>query len=117
MRLSDKSGVLRTGVIAPFLFVLLALSGIAGCVTEIQKPVAKTALFTTRTGDQAVLSWQSKAGEIYAVRYSESREGGAQWKVLPGCERISGTGEVIEKTDEVPVGTERYYRLIIVPAM
>ena len=101
--------------VCSILLSLAALLG-SGCVTVVERPVTQTALFTTRAGDDVTLSWQSRIGETYAIRYAESREGGAQWAVLPGCERISGTGGVIQKEDKVPAGTPRYYRLIVVPA-
>lgn len=98
------------------LFILPASLLLSACVTEIQKPVTEAALFTTRAGNDVKISWQSKPGEMYAIHYSESRRSGSQWKILPGCERVSGTGGMIEKTDRVPAGTPRYYRLIVVPA-
>ena len=93
-----------------------AVLALSACVTEIQKPVSEVALFTTRAGDQVGISWKSKLGETYAVHYAESRQSGVQWKVLPGCERVPGTGDTIEKVDHVPAGVPRYYRLIVVPA-
>lgn len=101
---------MRAGLLLPAIFL------VAGCVTEIQKPVTEAALFTTRAGDQVRISWQSKPGELYAIHYSASRQSGSSWQVLPGCERIAGTGGTIEKSDRVPAGTPRYYRLVIVPA-
>jgi hypothetical protein len=104
---------------APMLrggFVLSAALALSACVTEIQKPVSEVALFTTRAGDQVGISWMSRPGETYAVYYAESRQSGVQWKVLPGCERVAGTGGTIEKIDHVPAGMPRYYRLVVVPA-
>lgn len=98
------------------LSALTAALALSACVTEIQKPVTEVALFTTRAGDQVGISWMSKAGELYAVQYAESRQSGVQWKVLPGCERVAGTGATIQKIDHVPPGVPRYYRLVVVPA-
>jgi hypothetical protein len=116
MRLTGLVARLRVARSALSCLILLAMFLVAGCVTEIEKPVTQAALFTTRVGDDVTLSWQSKAGENYAIRYAGSRSSGSLWEVLPGCERIAGTGEVIQKADKVPAGTQRYYRLIVVPA-
>ena len=98
-----------------FLLLALLLAS-AGCVTEIQKPAAQIKLFTTRVGDEVTLSWQTRPGEQYAIMYSETRGGGGHWTALPGCERIDGTGETLQKNDEVAAGMQRYYRLVVVPA-
>lgn len=86
------------------------------CVTEVEKPLAQTNLFTTRSGDQIRISWVSRPGEQYSVWYSDTLGKGAQWKVLPGAERVSGTGDQIERTDQVPGGGQRYYRIVTKPA-
>lgn len=93
-------------------FLLLA----SGCVTEIQKPLAQTNLFTVRSGDDIRLSWITRRGEEYSVWYADALGKGAQWKVLPGCERLIGTGEQMEKTDRVASGGQRYYRIVTKPA-
>ncbi len=94
----------------------IILFSAAGCVTEVEKPLAQTALFTTRVGEEVTLSWKSKIGEQYSLWYAETRDANSRWNVLPGCERINGTGENIQKTDQVPAGVQRYYRIIIAPA-
>ena len=104
-----RNAILAAGV----AFVLLT----AGCVTEIQKPIAQTNLFTTRSGDDIRISWASRKGEQYSIWYSDKLGGGGQWTVLPGCERINGTGEQIEKTDRVIGGGQRYYRIVTKPAL
>ena len=89
------------------------------CVHEIIKPIADTRLFVTHVGDTAVITWQSKAGEEYSIWYANNPEQGlpATWQVLPGSERIAGTGGNIEKTDIVPGGVARYYRIVTRPAV
>lgn len=103
-----------TARLAALLLGVALLS--TGCVTEIQQPLTQTNLFTARSGDTVALSWASKRGEQYAIWYAESLGGGSQWKVLPGCERLDGTGGTIEKTDRLPIGTQRYYRIVTKPA-
>ncbi len=95
--------------VAPLLgVVLLSLSG---CVSEIVKPEREIVIMATRVGDEYKVSWQSKQGEQYVVWYSETLGKGSQWKILPGCEHVVGTGEFIEKTDHVPVGLQHYYHI------
>ena len=100
-----------------FALLLAGLSLlVAGCVTEIQQPLTQTNLFTARSGDTVALSWASKRGEQYAIWYADSLGSGTQWKPLPGCERIDGTGATIEKTDHLAIGQQRYYRIVTKPA-
>lgn len=87
-----------------------------GCVTEIVKPATSVDLFSTRAGDKVALSWKTKPGETYAIQYASQLSGGGKWTVLPGADRILGTGRVHEMVDQVPGGQQRYYRIIVVPA-
>lgn len=111
----DLSGSSRLPI-STVAAVIFAAFICAGCVTEIVRPAAQTALFTTRAGDQVALSWKSKLGEQYSIWYATSRESGSKWIVLPGCERLDGTGDVMQKTDQVPAGVQRYYRIVVAPA-
>lgn len=106
---SCRQAVLASGA----AFLLLAASG---CVTEIEKPLSQTNLFSVRSGDEIRLSWITRKGEEYQVWYSDTLGKGASWHVLPGCERLLGTGEQLEKTDHVSSGGQRYYRIVTKPA-
>lgn len=100
----------------------LLLAGIclcaAGCATvrEEQKPLTGTTLVVTRAGGQTQLGWASQLGWNYTVLYAERRDKGAAWKVLPGADRLRGTGGPISFNDRVPGGQSRYYRLQATPA-
>lgn len=100
----------------PHSAALLLMLASAGCVTVIEEPAAQAVLYSTRSGDTVTLSWKTKPGETYAVHWSDSRQSGSKWNVLPGCERIAGNGLVFEHTDRVSAVQPRYYRLIVVPA-
>jgi hypothetical protein len=72
-----------------------------------------TTLLVTRAGDTAAIGWISKADYTYTILYSGGMSAKAPWQVVPGAERIDGTGEQINFTDKVPKDEPRYYRLQI----
>lgn len=89
-----------------------------GCATvRMEKqPVLETTLMVTRAGDETTLSWASDAGLTYVILFAEARDSKARWQVLPGAERVRGTGATVVWHDRVPSGTTRYYRLQGLPA-
>lgn len=89
----------------------VALIVLTGCVSEIVKPEREIVIMATRVGSEYKVGWQSKSGEQYVVWYSETLGKGSQWKILPGGERVVGTGEFIEMSDHVPVGSQHYYHI------
>ena len=105
-----------------WLYVLgVALAWVAstaGCATvRMEKqPVLETTLMVTRAGDETTLSWASEAGLTYAILFAEGRDSKARWQVLPGAERVRGTGSTVVWRDRVPTGKTRYYRLQALPA-
>ncbi len=105
----------------PLRLLLSLLVGclVVSCTTPthelIEEPPPAT-LIVARTGDQSVLSWQSRVGEIYTVLYADGSRVGVDWKPLQGAHRIHGTGQEVRLTDRMPSGTIRYYRLMVVPA-
>lgn len=95
---------------------------IAGCVTRREfkpdRPLSETRLFVTRADTSVTLSWESRAGVYYAVMFNSTRSATSPWRVLPGFERIAGTGQTLTFTDEVPLDQTRYYRLsVLQPAI
>lgn len=103
------------------LAVLLALAGftLAGCrtvrVIEEDRPLADTTLVVVQSEGLMRLSWQSQAGFGYSVWYADRRDAKARWQVLPGAERLIGTGATMEFSDPVQPGRPRYYRLQAAP--
>lgn len=104
----------------PILLVLCAVCAWgSGCATKRvildEQPFSDTRLFVTRSADVVNLSWDSKPGMAYTLFFSDTRSARSKWSVLPGFDRIPGTGRRLEYTDRVPVGQARYYRLHAYP--
>lgn len=95
-----------------------ALAG-AGCksirVVEEQRPLAETTLMVTRAGDDMSMSWNTIPGALYAVFYADRRDAKARWQLVPGGERVVGTGSPVTIKDRVPAGKPRYYRVQLLP--
>lgn len=77
-------------------------------------PSKDRALMIAQSGDQVTLQWNSEKGKCYTLlytdeQYSEQAQGCAVWSVLPGYERMPGTGRQetrVFKTD--PTRPRRY---------
>ena len=89
---------------------------VAACVTEYEKPLTRVELTVTRSDDVVTLRWKTKIGETYIITYADSFGAGARWNALPGCERVAGTGDFIEKNDSVPINVRRYYNIDLISA-
>ncbi len=96
-----------------FFSVLLAVLFSVGCVRVDVKPPGDTRLIVTRGGDFSTLTWESRPGMAYTVWFTASRGAGSSWSVLPGAERIRGTGSALTWRDRAT--GERYYRLVAQP--
>lgn len=72
-------------------------------------------LIVARTGDTALLSWQSRVGELYTVLYADGQRVGVDWRPLESAQRIHGTGGEIRLEDRMRPGLIRYYRLMVTP--
>ena len=94
--------------------VFCSLGFVSSCVRlkQVEPPgPRKATLIVTRSADKAHLSWESKIGATYSVLYARGWDADANWKVLPGAERVLGTGAQISLTDKIPAGAQRLYRL------
>ena len=100
-------------------FALLLLGVLlSGCATvpaagekELHAP-----LMVSRAGGTAVLSWESKLGELYTVLYTDGSRQGTEWQPMEGVTRIPGTGREIRVQDRIPSGRTRHYRLMVLPS-
>ncbi len=90
-----------------------------GCVTEQINPEddgrLETRLIVTRSGNEVNLSWRSRMHVVYTLYYGASRSSGAQWQVVPGAERVVGTGDTVYFKDRVPANQPRFYRIMAMP--
>ena len=99
-------------VTACFLMLLVSVTGCATQRVEIEdKHKDATRLYVARAGTAVTLAWDSAPDRAYAVFYNQTRNGKTAWRVLPGFDRIRGTGRRIQFTDTVPLNQARYYRL------
>lgn len=98
------------------LFLVLSAVLLSACTSPSSSTYERHAppLVVARAGDLAVLSWQSQAGNLYTVLFSDSMP--AQWQPLVGASRIRGNGREFRIEDQVPYGSSRQYRLMIEPA-
>ena len=98
-------------------WLALCMVSLVGCATvrEEIKPLADTTLIVTRAGDQMTLSWLGETGITYTIWHTARSDARTPWKVLPGAERMRGTGQQVTWRDRVPSGQARYYRLQAVP--
>lgn len=105
--------------LARFLRVVpLSALLVSGCATirEEEKPLSEVVLMVSRGSDEAVLSWNSRAGDRYTVLYADSRAAGARWQPLPGAQGLRGTGGMMTIRDPIPSGRPRFYRIDATPA-
>lgn len=121
MRPKDLLNSFRASAV-PIQNALLCLALVfffAACASPNPEPVHQdrhAPLIVARSGDSALLSWETRVGELYTVLYADGRRVGVDWKPLEGASRIPGNGNEIRITDRMPLGITRYYRLMIVPA-
>ena len=73
----------------------------------------RSPLIVARSGDWALLSWQSVVGEEYTVLYTDGSRHQAEWRPLEGVSGIRGTGQEMRFQDRMPQGVPRHYRLMI----
>ena len=74
------------------LLSLLLLS--AGCVSEQLRPAHEPELAVSQSGDILTISLTTEVGYLYTILYKDPRSEGL--KPLPGCEKIRGTGKLVE---------------------
>lgn len=68
---------------------------IAGCVSEQISPDYKPKMGVAQSSDGSVtFALQTRPEYEYAIYYQDPKTN--EWKVIPGCERIRGTGEMVE---------------------
>ena len=66
-----------------------------GCVSEQISPDYKPKMGVAQSADGYVtFALQTRVEYEYAIYYQDPRT--YEWKVIPGCERIRGTGETVE---------------------
>ena len=94
-----------------FFLPLLLTAILSACVSE-PVPQSNTNLIVTRAGSSVNMQWQSETDKIYTVLYSDSLSG-AKWQILPGAQKLRGTGRLIQLQDNPPAGRPRYYDLHI----
>ena len=98
--------------------VTLALIG--GCTTRTVSTSdgfglepQRAPLIVARSGDWALLSWQSELGEEYTILYTDGSRHQADWQPLEGARGIRGTGREMRVQDQMPRNVTRHYRLMI----
>ena len=96
--------------------LLAALLGLAGCVSTIIEPAARTDFATARAGDTVQMQWSSQTGMLYTISYSDTMGAGARWQPLPQGIRLRGTGQPMTLSDRVPGGRPRFYDILMEPA-
>ena len=108
---------MRCGLRRCLLVVGLLYWGVTtGCVTveNLDETEPQHApLMVVRSGDYALLSWDSELNREYAVLYTDGDRRFADWHPLKGAERIRGTGREIRIEDRLPVDRLRHYRLMV----
>lgn len=110
---------LRASAFFPFGLVMWALlMGFfaTSCVTVVDsdEPATRHApLMVVRSGDYALLSWESQLNTEYTILYADGERRFADWRPLEGAERIRGTGREIRLEDRLPPRQPRHYRLMV----
>ena len=78
-----------------FILVLAIASMAVGCVSEQISPDYKPKMGVAQNADGSIVfALQTRVEYEYSIYFEDPRSG--EWKVIPGCERIRGTGETIE---------------------
>jgi hypothetical protein len=77
---------------------LLTLTGLlvsGGCVSKKIEPEHKPQLGVSQSNDGWVtFRLETEAGYKYSIIYEDPKD--RQWKAMPGCESIRGTGDPVE---------------------
>ncbi len=94
----------------------IAGSLLTGCVTvtDLDTSTERHApLMVARSGENALLSWDSKVGATYTILYTDGPRQLAEWRPLPSAEQVRGTGREIRLEDRLPRNQPRHYRLMV----
>jgi hypothetical protein len=82
----------------PSLLCLAALAGLlasSGCVSKKIEPEHNPKLGVSQSSDGMVtMRLDTVVGYKYSIIYEDPKD--RQWKTMPGCESIRGTGEPVE---------------------
>ena len=93
------------------LFGITILFLITGCVTKVvESDDPRPTLSTSQNSDGvSFLSWESDTDYFYTIKYVSKP--GEPWKVLPGAERIRGTGRTMMIMDKIHLNAKprRYW--------
>ena len=98
------------------IILILLLGAATGCVTVVESdvPEARHApLMVVRSGNYALLSWESERNIEYTILYADGERRFADWRPLAGAERIRGTGREIRVEDRLYGNQPRHYRLMV----
>lgn len=82
----------KYGSVLACMLGLLLLN--AGCVSEQVRPAHEPELAVSQSGDILTISLTTEVGYLYTILYKDPRSEGL--KPLPGCEKIRGTGKLVE---------------------
>lgn len=97
---------------AKHLFALLAMFLLAGCVSKVVEQPHPPPLMIARNSEGVVtMQWDTKPGWYYTIFYQDNPS--SNWKVLPGANRLRGTGKPLNAQDRVdPKRSPRRYRVL-----
>lgn len=101
--------------------LMMSVFLLTGCATKRvilnEKSHNDPRLIEARSGGDVTLAWDSKPNSAYTIRYSQTQGRNSQWRIVPGLDRIRGTGRRITYNIKVPVNETRYFRLHTFPAI
>jgi hypothetical protein len=92
---------------------LLTLVLFSGCVqTPVYSDQPNPARLIIAKGTNGVnMQWKGEKGMEYALYYRDTVGVDTTWKLVPGFERVVGTGKMIEYSDTSPTAKTRSYRV------
>ena len=107
-----KTMVIRCSVLAS---LLIAVSVLTGCSTPTPPEHTPKLGIAQNSDGMLTFAITTEVGYEYAIYYEDPKT--QSWKVIPGCERIKGTGEQVEiqkkfnSRGPLPAFTVRHTRL------
>jgi len=101
--------------------LVMSIFLLGGCATKRvilnEKSNSESRLIVARSGSDVTLAWESEPSSAYTIRYSRTLGKKSEWRILPGFDRIRGTGRKVTYKVTVPVNEPRYFRLYTFPAI
>ena len=92
---------------------LLIIAIGTGCVQSqafAEKP-EPSRLMISRGANGVNMQWKGLEGAFYALYYRDAGAADQGWKIVPGYERVAGTGALIQYRDTAPTARSRKYRV------